>query len=75
MKNKFHSRRQAYAFGFLAALLASAPATHLLAQEKSDAGTFELIVPFGPGGGADQPARESAGLLGSLGTLKNMETT
>ena len=68
MKNKFQSRRQACAFGVLAALLAGSPATHLLAQEKPDARGFELIVPFGPGGGADQLARESARLLGSLGS-------
>jgi tripartite-type tricarboxylate transporter receptor subunit TctC len=67
MKNKFPSRRQACAFGALAALLAGTPAVHLLAQEKPDAPGFELIVPFGPGGGADQLARENARLLGSLG--------
>lgn len=66
MKNKFTSRRQACAFCALSVLLAGIPTTHLMAQENPEGGGLELIVPFGPGGGADQLAREVAKLLDGL---------
>lgn len=67
MKNEFKSKLKVCAFCVFATLLAGSTTTHLLAQEKPDARALELIVPFGPGGGADQLARESANLLGGLG--------
>ena len=47
-------------------LLACIPATLTHADVKADIGALQIIVPFGPGGGADQLARESAILLNSL---------
>ena len=66
MKNEFISRRQACAFCALSILLAGTPTTHLMAQQNPAGGGLELIVPFGPGGGADQLAREIAKLLDGL---------
>ena len=66
MKHEFKSRRQACSFFALSILLAGTPTTHLMAQEKPLSGELELIVPFGPGGGADQLAREIAQRLEGL---------
>ena len=63
MTSRFLSSRPAAAV-WLAAALACGAATPTLADDKPvGSGAVELIVPFGPGGGADQLARESAKLL------------
>ena len=66
MNTRLNSRR---ATGFICAFvitLACALTTHALAEEKPSGDAVELIVPFGPGGGADRLARESAKLLESV---------
>ncbi|NMM05925.1 tripartite tricarboxylate transporter substrate binding protein [Polaromonas sp.] len=57
------SRRLSSAFCVPVIVLACAVTTPMRADEKPNATALELIVPFGPGGGADQLARESAKLL------------
>ena len=66
MKPRFDSRQLASAICVSAAALACAFTTPALADENPDGAAVELIVPFGPGGGADQLARESAKLLAGI---------
>ena len=46
--------------------LACTSTMHVCAADQRDVGAVEIIVPFGPGGGADHLARESAKLLGGI---------
>jgi len=63
MKKRLTSKLHVCAFCALAVLLVATTPLQLRAQEKPERHGLELIVPFGPGGGADQLARQSAKLL------------
>ena len=60
MKSEFSSPRAGLCTAALLALVASAPA---FAQEKYPSRPIEFVVPWGPGGGADQLARKIAPAL------------
>ena len=45
------------------------------AQERATSGSVEIIVPWGPGGGADQLAREMTKLLQRVGLLAKVTNT
>ena len=45
------------------------------AQERTASGSVEIIVPWGPGGGADQLARETTKLLQRVGMLAKVTNT